>query len=133
MPYPKKSVAKVYAKALLKDGAKAARDTLNKLLADTAHYRLSEYEMNLLGYNLMGGDNNPNPFHFPEAKRFKEALETFKLNAELFPGSWNVYDSYGEALLAVGRKDEAIWMYKKSIELNPGNEGGKKLLEEISN
>ena len=33
---------------------------------------------------------------------------------------------YGEALLNIGKKDEAIRMYKKSIELNPKNECGKK-------
>ena len=59
----------------------------------------------------------------------KEALEVFKLNAGLYPDSWNVYDSYGEALWKNDRKEEAIRMYKKSLELNPRNEYGKKALE----
>ena len=59
----------------------------------------------------------------------KEALEVFKLNAALYPDSWNVYDSYGEALWKNDRKEEAIRMYKKSLELNPQNEYGKKTLE----
>jgi predicted negative regulator of RcsB-dependent stress response len=50
---------------------------------------------------------------------------------QLFPNSWNVYDSYGEALLNTGEKEEAIKMYKKSIELNPKNEAGKKILEQL--
>jgi tetratricopeptide (TPR) repeat protein len=129
--YPKKSIAKIYAKVLLSNGANAASDTLNILQKDTSHYFLSEDEMNSLGYDFMGGSNNPNPYHFPEARKFYEAVETFKLNMELFPNSWNVYDSYGEALLTIGRKYEAIKMYKKSIELNPKNEGGKKVLERI--
>ena len=29
-------------------------------------------------------------------------------------------------------KEEAIKMYKRSIELNPNNDGGKKVLEEIT-
>lgn len=61
----------------------------------------------------------------------KEALEVFKLNVSLYPESWNVYDSYGEALLKNGKKDDAAQMYKKSIELNPKNENGKKELEKI--
>jgi tetratricopeptide (TPR) repeat protein len=131
VPYPKKSIAKIYAKILLSNGAGAARDTLNILQKDTLHYLLSEDEMNSLGYDFMGGSNNPNPYHFPEERKYKEAVETLKLNMELFPGSWNVYDSYGEALLTVGLKEEAIKMYKKSIELNPKNEGGKKVLEQL--
>jgi len=45
--------------------------------------------------------------------------------------SWNVYDSYGEVLLKHGKKQDAIKMYQKSMELNPNNENGKKVLEEI--
>jgi tetratricopeptide (TPR) repeat protein len=129
--YPKKSIAKIYSRVLLKSGAIAARDTLNFLKQDTLHYMLSEDEMNSLGYDFMGGSNNPNPYHFPEERKYMEAVETFKLNMELFPNSWNVYDSYGEALLTIGNKEEAIKMYRKSIELNPNNEGGKKVLEQL--
>jgi tetratricopeptide (TPR) repeat protein len=60
----------------------------------------------------------------------EQALSIFKLNVEQFPDSWNVYDSYGEALLAMGRKDEAIENYKKSVEMNPGNTSGINALKE---
>ncbi|RRB14262.1 serine hydrolase [Larkinella knui] len=63
--------------------------------------------------------------------QLKEALRIFKLNVALFPESWNVYDSYGEALLKNGQKDEAIAMYRKSIELNADNKGGKQVLERM--
>lgn len=131
VPLPQKSLAKLFVQVLIRSGATAARDTLFRLRSDTLHYLLSEDEMNSLGYDLLGGANNPNPFHFPEEHRYKEALETFKINTELFPDSWNTYDSYGEALLMVGRKAEAISMYKRSIELNPGNTGGLKALEQL--
>jgi tetratricopeptide (TPR) repeat protein len=85
----------------------------------TLNFRMDENEFNDLGYDLMNNGY------------LKEALETFKLNATLFPHSWNVYDSYGEALLKSGQNDEAIKMYKKSVELNPGNENGKKVLARI--
>ena len=61
----------------------------------------------------------------------KNYSEFSKTNVDLFPSSWNSYDSYGEILLKMGKKDEAIQMYRKSIELNPKNEGGKKILEKI--
>ncbi|MES2774523.1 MAG: hypothetical protein V4722_10080 [Bacteroidota bacterium] len=60
-----------------------------------------------------------------------KTLEIFQANLRLFPKSWNSYDSYGEALLKVGRKEEAIKTYRRSVELNPYNESGKKILEQI--
>jgi CubicO group peptidase (beta-lactamase class C family) len=132
VPAPRKSIAAIYARTLISKGPTAARDILMKLKSDTLNYHLSEDEMNSLGYDFLGGSNNPNPFHFPEEHRYAEALETFKLNAELFPSSWNVYDSYGEALVTTGNKQEAIKMYKRSIELNPQNEGGKKILAQLT-
>ncbi len=56
-------------------------------------------------------------------------MEVIKLNMLLFPKSANTYDSYGELLAKTGKKAEAIVMYKKSLELNPDSETGKKALE----
>ncbi|WP_041615890.1 hypothetical protein [Spirosoma linguale] len=58
-------------------------------------------------------------------------MATLKLNTELFPISWNAYDSYGEALLLTGKKQEAASMYERSIKLNPDNKSGIKALETI--
>lgn len=67
-------------------------------------------------------------YEFMENEELEKALQVLKLNTMLFPDSWNVYDSYGEALMKSNRKVEAIEMYEKSIELNPENEDGKKVL-----
>ncbi len=55
-------------------------------------------------------------------------VEAFKLNVCLHTSSWNAYDSYGEALLKNGEKAEAVKMYRKSLELNPGNEHVRRCL-----
>jgi len=60
-----------------------------------------------------------------------DALHAFRLNRQLFPGSWNVYDSYAEALLASGDREGAIANYRKSLELNPGRDVGQQLLAEL--
>ncbi len=60
-----------------------------------------------------------------------EALEGFKLGTLLFPDSWNAYDSYAEALARTGKKEEAIAMYKKSIAMNPENQGGENALKQL--
>ena len=83
-------------------------------------YRHSEDYLNDLGYVLM------------ENGELEKSLEVFKLNVYLFPNNWNVYDSYGEALLNLNKKVEAIKMYNKSIELNPNNENAKTVLEKLN-
>lgn len=125
---PKKSLARLYGRVLLNKGATAARETLEALRKDTATYDLSEDEMNSLGYDFLG---NSNPYHLPEQHFYKQAVETLQMNVALFPHSWNAYDSCAEALLADGQKAEAIKMYQKSVELNPKNENGKKILQQL--
>jgi tetratricopeptide (TPR) repeat protein len=72
-------------------------------------------------------------YHLLSNGYISQALETFKVTTLLFPESGNAYDSYAEALLKIGKKEEAIMMYKKSIELNPNNESGKQILKKIQN
>lgn len=116
---PKISAAHMYGQAIYYEGIPAARKLFPKLQADSSKYEISEYEMNLLAYQLLWDNIND------------KALEIFELDVKLFPDSWNMYDSYGEGLMKVGRNKEAIAMYQKSIELNPDNDGGKKALEAL--
>jgi CubicO group peptidase (beta-lactamase class C family) len=121
--FRKKSLVKEYNSALADKGVDAAFCRLGETQADSAHYFLSEDDMNELGLQLLYAGKSPNHNQW--------ALEILKLNTLLFPKSFNTYDSYAEALSNTGHKDEAIFMYKKSLELNPGNEGGKKALNEL--
>ncbi len=82
-------------------------------------YFNSVNNLNELGYSYM--ENN----------ELKKALEIFKLNTLLFPNDWNVYDSYGEALLTAKNNSEAIKMYKKSLELNPNNKNALDILKSL--
>jgi glyoxylase-like metal-dependent hydrolase (beta-lactamase superfamily II) len=82
-------------------------------------YYFLEVEFNRLGYRYLGEE------------RYDEAMAVFKVNVDMHPESWNVYDSLGEALMKSGQHDLAIANYNKSIELNPENENGKRMLEEI--
>lgn len=79
----------------------------------------TEAALNGLGYGLL------------EAARMYEAIEVFKLNVKLFPDSWNVYDSLGEAYMAVSNNELAIQNYEKSLELNPENTYGKEMLTKL--
>ena len=82
-------------------------------------YDFSESQLNLFGYHYLG------------KKEYEKAIAVFKLNVDEFPKSFNVYDSYGEALLANGDRDAAIDNYRKSIKLNPANENGIKVLNDL--
>jgi CubicO group peptidase (beta-lactamase class C family) len=79
----------------------------------------SEDHLNNLGYGLL------------QQKKVAEAIAVFKLNVELYPQSWNVYDSLGEAYMVNGEKEMAITNYKKSLELNSGNRNGAAMLKKL--
>jgi len=53
------------------------------------------------------------------------------MNRDAFPSAWNTWDSLAEALLAQGEFDKAETCYAKSLELNPGSQGGKDALNRI--
>ncbi|MEO5741462.1 MAG: DUF4440 domain-containing protein [Vicinamibacterales bacterium] len=78
-----------------------------------------EQSINSAGYGLMA-----------EGKA-KEAIELFKMNVQVYPESWNVYDSLGEAYATAGETALAIQNYEKSMQLNPENEAGKAALAKL--
>lgn len=86
--------------------------------------RASVYEFDEMDINMLG-------YFFMERKEHHEAIEVFKMNVELYPESSNVYDSLGEAYMEAGEKALAIINYEKSLELDPGNTGAVKMLEEL--
>ncbi|MCT2562637.1 serine hydrolase [Chryseobacterium herbae] len=106
-------------KNLQKIGYENAIDFVKAEKKKNPDFQPQEVELNNWGYRLLATNQK------------KEALAVFKLNAYLYPDSWNVYDSYGEILLKTGDKNKAVEMYKKSIDLNPDNENGKQILKEI--
>jgi CubicO group peptidase (beta-lactamase class C family) len=114
---PKRSVAYSLGNRIEKDGVPAALEYY-KGIKDSTGYYLNEKEMNMTGYQFL------------QQGKVKETVAIFKLNTQAFPQSSNVYDSYGEALMALGNKTESLENYKKSVKLNPGNENGIKILND---
>lgn len=64
-------------------------------------------------------------------KQVDKAIPIFIENVKRYPASFNVYDSLGEAYMKAGNRELAIKNYKKSLELNPHNEGGRQALEKL--
>ena len=117
--FPAKPLVDQLNKTLEKEGITEAINQFNELKSDKDLYSYNERELNQLGYDLLRGD------------KVEEAIAIFELNVKEYPKSWNVYDSYAEALMIKGEKDGAIKNYKKSIELNPNNTGGVEQLKKL--
>jgi hypothetical protein len=72
-------------------------------------YNFAESELNQLGYQLLNHG------------KVQEAMAIFKLNAEVYPRSANVYDSLADAYKAAGETQLAMRCYEKVLELLSGN------------
>ncbi|WP_400079282.1 serine hydrolase [Winogradskyella sp. R77965] len=83
-------------------------------------------------YNFSEGIINDLGYYYMRRKETDKAESVFKLNVDQFPESSNVYDSYAEALLENGNKEQAIVNYKKSVELNPANTNAVDILKTLN-
>ena len=82
-------------------------------------YDFSETELNNLGYYYLGKEE------------VDKAIAVLEINAEAYPEAFNVYDSMGEAFMINGENEKAITNYKKSVEINPSNQGGIDMLKKL--
>ena len=109
-----------FAEVLRRDGVDKAVEYFHaQRTQDSTAVLFSERQINSLGYQYLN------------QKKVNEALELFALNIEAYPHSFNVYDSYAEALMADHQYGLAEQNYDRSLELNPANENAKKKLEEL--
>jgi glyoxylase-like metal-dependent hydrolase (beta-lactamase superfamily II) len=107
--------------ALLDAGA--AESAVGEVLAERdkkqGKYFFDEAEINAQGYRFL------------RDKKVDKAITMFKVNVKLFPDSWNVYDSLGEAVLESGDTVKAAKLYEKSLTINPESKSGKDALARI--
>lgn len=88
---------------------------------ENSEYDLSEMGINSFGYQLMAMNRN------------EDALIILKLNTELYPKGANTWDSLGEIYQNLGKTQQSIRAYKKSLELNPENDHARKMIQEQQN
>ncbi len=89
------------------------------IMKDNDNVELDEGGINALGLQYL------------RKKDFSEAVAILELNTQLFPNSFNAFDSYGEALLKKGDTVAGIANYRKSVELNPNNQFGISVLVDL--
>ena len=117
--FPLKPLAKFMTKTTEKEGIEKGI-LFYKEHKNLNDYYVSEQELIIEGYKLLHAGNA------------MDAAAIFKLGTEVFPNKDNPFDSYAEALMELGRNEEAITNYKKSLLLNPENENAKKMLEKLT-
>lgn len=100
-------------------GVDAAIAAYREMRRRPAEYAFNQGQLNSVGYGLM------------QSNRLEEALKLFELNTEMFPNSFNPWDSLAEVHMKLGHKDLAIKYYEKSLQLNPKNEGAVKALQKL--
>jgi len=82
----------------------------HSLVSKLSEFVLGSRELNTLGYVKL------------RSNEINEAIYIFDLNTKIFPYKENVYDSLGEAFMALKKYSEALINYNKVLELNPKNE-----------
>jgi len=116
----KPSAAKELGRCISSDGPEAAVAWFRELggQQSRSHY-IAEAELNQLGYALLG------------QSKHQAAIAVFTAAVAFFPQAWNLYDSLGEAYMRAGKREAAIRNYRKSLELNPDNINGRRMLEQL--
>ncbi len=114
------SIGQALGHTVMREGAQAAIAEYRRLRAEEPEgYDFSEPQLNALGYALL------------QHQRYDDAIAIFLLNVEMFPKSFNVYDSLGEAYMLRGDRALAIQNYRRSLELNPHNQNAVEKLGEL--
>jgi pimeloyl-ACP methyl ester carboxylesterase len=106
---------------IIERGLAAVRPEIDRIRsADPAARVLEEKEVDWLAYHFLLWWG-----------REDEALEVFRLNVELNPGSADAYAGLGEGCLVLSKTPEAIAAFKKALELNPDIPNVKAVLENL--
>ena len=84
----------------------------------------------MLGYKVLPPESTVNILGYInlENKAYAKAHSFFKMNTDLYPESFNVYDSIGDYYLAVGDKKNAKAALLKALSIKE-NSGSRKKLE----
>jgi tetratricopeptide (TPR) repeat protein len=101
-----KSASDAVARFIKENGAIAAREKFKELVAlKDVDYSFEEKEFLKLGYDLL------------QAGNAVDAIEVFKMTAEVFPHSYNTYMSLGRAYRTIGDHDRDRESVEKAFEL----------------
>lgn len=113
------SVQTTLERTIKERGVDAAIALYRQLRARYPSEFFRESILNTLGYQQLN------------AKHAPEAIALFKFNVELYPNSFNTYDSLAEGYMIQGDRAAAIANYRKSLSLNPNNINAVNMLKKL--
>ncbi|MEN2281613.1 alpha/beta hydrolase [Algoriphagus sp. SE2] len=90
-------------------------DSLKSIYPDL---ELPEGNLNTLGLQLLYNKETT-----------EKSIRVFEFATKIYPNSANLFDSLGEAYLYKGDTTKAVLNYRKSLDLNPQNEGAKSIIK----
>jgi tetratricopeptide (TPR) repeat protein len=109
------------------DLATVLRNTIDSAGLEAALRRYAELKATRFAdHDVHEGRINYWGYRYLEKGNTAAAIALFKINVELFPQSWNVYDSLGEAYMKSGQRELGIQNYQRSLELKPQNGNGEQ-------
>jgi len=113
-------------------GGDVLTELSNRLIADG---KISEsaviFKLALRDYSVKEVKTNAYGYRLLAAKRYSDAIDILKMNADLYPNSANAFDSLAEAYMTNGQRDLAIRYYEKSLKLNPDNANAVDMLKKL--
>jgi len=92
---------------------------LREQYLDTGRLRFDEEGLNALGYRALGDGD------------VQGAIRIFRVNADTYPESGNVWDSLAEAYATAGERELAIVSYERALLLEPRNSNARDKLREL--
>lgn len=63
---------------------------------------------------------------------YKEAIAVLKLTAERYPDDWRSHNNLAFVYMKAGEIELAVKSYRKILELDPGNQGALKAIQELT-
>lgn len=105
-------------------------DMLDSTVDFAAKFRVRYQKISkLFGYEVKPSEMEVNrmAYLFLRMKQFKKAESFFKMNAENYPESFNVHDSYGDFFVALGDKSKAKEQFTKALSIKENADTRNKL------
>jgi len=103
------------------EGVAAAKERFTELREyDFEGYYVSESQLNMLGYQYLG------------KAQMDEALAIMEMNVALHPTSGNTHDSLAEVFYNIGRREDSLREYRRSLDLDPSNTNAEKFIKELT-
>ncbi|WP_158093850.1 serine hydrolase domain-containing protein [Algoriphagus ratkowskyi] len=117
---PKIPIANLIVKELEAEEVTIAIRKIKRAISKNPEaYKIDESSINGLAYTYLRDDQK------------NIAVEVFKLNSEVFPNSFNAFDSLAEVYFSIGQFGLSKANYGKSLVLNPDNTNARDMIDRI--